>query len=134
MNRKTRVVVLGGGIGGLSTAMALSATPELRQRFAVTVYSQGWRLGGKAASGRNTDHAMRIEEHGIHMLMGFYDHAFAQLRTVYAERPVGPDNPFRTWQDAFHPQRLVAVGTPGTPGYWEVRFPQTPGTPGDPRT
>lgn len=50
--RKTRVAVLGGGIGAISAAFHLTSS-EARDRFEVTVYQQGWRIGGKAASGRN---------------------------------------------------------------------------------
>ena len=51
--KKIRVAVLGGGLGAMSAAFDLTRTPALRERFEVTVYQQGWRLGGKGASGRN---------------------------------------------------------------------------------
>jgi uncharacterized protein with NAD-binding domain and iron-sulfur cluster len=66
---KTKVAVLGGGCGALAAAYWLTATPELRDRYSVTVYTRGWRLGGKGASGRNSAEADRIEEHGIHIWM-----------------------------------------------------------------
>ena len=86
-----RVAVLGGGCGGLAAAWALSATPELRRRFEVTVHQQGWLLGGKGASGRmphpgaGPHGGQRIEEHGLHIWFGFYEHAFRMLRQAYAE-------------------------------------------------
>ena len=46
------VAILGGGAGSLTAAFELTATPELRERYDVTVYQLGWRLGGKGASGR----------------------------------------------------------------------------------
>ena len=48
-----KVAILGGGVGGMTAAFELTATPELRERYDVTVYQLGWRLGGKGASGRN---------------------------------------------------------------------------------
>jgi glycine/D-amino acid oxidase-like deaminating enzyme len=45
----TRVAILGGGAGGLAAAFELTATPALREQYEVTVYTQGWRLGGKGA-------------------------------------------------------------------------------------
>ena len=53
MTQRTKVAVLGGGVGGMTAAFELTATPELRERFDVTVYQLGWRIGGKGASGRN---------------------------------------------------------------------------------
>ena len=64
MNRpaqRTKVAVLGGGVGGMTAAFELTATPELQQQFDVTLYQLGWRNGGKGASGRNGDVAERIE-------------------------------------------------------------------------
>jgi uncharacterized protein with NAD-binding domain and iron-sulfur cluster len=49
------------------------------------VYQLGWRLGGKAASGRVRDNADRSLEHGYHVLLGFYDNAFATMRECYRE-------------------------------------------------
>ena len=73
MTERTKVAVLGGGAGGMTAAFELTATPELRERFEVTVYQLGWRLGGKGASGRNRGVADRIEEHGLHIWFGFYE-------------------------------------------------------------
>jgi uncharacterized protein with NAD-binding domain and iron-sulfur cluster len=64
----------------LAAAYWLTATPELRDRYSVTVYTRGWRLGGKGASGRNSAEADRIEEHGIHIWMGMYVNAFRTFR------------------------------------------------------
>ena len=77
-----RVVILGGGPAGVATAFWLTA-PEQNNRYQVSLYTQGWRLGGKCASGRNQSKGNRIEEHGLHMLMGCYQNAFATLRACY---------------------------------------------------
>lgn len=102
--------------------------PEQRGRFEVTIYQQGWRLGGKGASGRGV--AGRIEEHGLHIWMGWYENAFRQMRDCYTELTGDPD----AWQRAFAPAPLIAV-TDRTPGgewlSWTRIFPPAPGLPGD---
>src|SRR5499427_7217039 len=102
-----RVAVIGGGCAALTTAFELSR-PEHGGRYQVTVYQLGWRLGGKGASGRGP--SGRIEEHGLHLWMGFYENAFRLMRECYAElaRPPG-SCPIVSWRDAFEPAPLVAV-------------------------
>ena len=98
---RTKVAVLGGGAGGITAAFELTATPELRERFEVTVYQLGWRLGGKGASGRNAAAGNRIEEHGLHVWFGFYDNAFRLMRDAYQELGRPRDAPLATLEDAF---------------------------------
>ena len=137
-----KVAILGGGAAGAAAAFWLSA-PEQKGRYQVTLYTQGWRLGGKCASGRNAELDNRIEEHGLHMLMGCYQNGFATLRACYGAWKPGPINPFQNWQDAFLPQRQVTLmeqdGPPSAPGGmptwapWNFPdFPKLPGLPGDP--
>jgi predicted NAD/FAD-binding protein len=59
---REKVAVLGGGPAAMAAAFELSATPKLCERFEVTVYQPGGRLGGKCASGRNDACYQRIEE------------------------------------------------------------------------
>jgi uncharacterized protein with NAD-binding domain and iron-sulfur cluster len=131
--RPIRVAVVGGGCAGITAAFELSR-PEHRGRFAVTVYQQGWRLGGKGASGRGA--AGRIEEHGLHVWMGFYENAFRLLRECYAE--LGRDQetqPMADWRDAFFPASrigLTEAREDGGWGQWTALFPPMPGLPGDP--
>jgi uncharacterized protein with NAD-binding domain and iron-sulfur cluster len=98
-----KVAVLGGGVGGLTAAFELTATPQLRERYEVTVYQLGWRVGGKGASGRNAAVADRIEEHGLHVWFGFYDNAFRLMRDAYEELGREPGEPLATLEDAFKP-------------------------------
>jgi uncharacterized protein with NAD-binding domain and iron-sulfur cluster len=100
---KRRVAVLGGGVGGITAAFELTKTPELRERFDVSVYQLGWRLGGKGASGRNEARGQRIEEHGLHIWFAFYRNAFRMMEEAYAElgRPAGA--PLATIDRAFEP-------------------------------
>jgi uncharacterized protein with NAD-binding domain and iron-sulfur cluster len=93
--------VLGGGAGAIAAAFELTATPELRARHQVTVYTPGWRLGGKCASGRNAAQHQRIEEHGLHVFFGFYDNAFDLVQRAYEELGRDPSAPLATWQEAF---------------------------------
>ena len=128
-----RVAILGGGAGGITAAFELTATPELRQQYEVTVYQRGWRLGGKGASGRNREHGQRIEEHGLHMWMGFYDQAFDVMRRCYREWRKAPDNPFQDWTDAFKPQPQITLQERVADAWvtWDIACPPLPGQPGD---
>ncbi len=127
---RTRLAVLGGGPGSLSTLYWLTSTPELRARYEITVYQMGWRLGGKGASGR-ADHG-RIEEHGLHVLFGFYQNFFYLMRSVYAELNRPPGHPLRTWRQAFHP-RDIGVEEEFVQGAWDpwiIAFPGNGAVPG----
>ena len=84
-SKKTKVAILGGGVGAMAAAWELTSTPERRAKYDVTVHQLGWRLGGKGASGRNAAEGQRIEEHGLHIWMGFYENAFRVMRACYEE-------------------------------------------------
>lgn len=77
---RERVAVLGGGMAALTAALELAKL----DRYDITVFQMGWRLGGKGASGRNTQRHMRIEEHGLHIWFGAYDNAFRTIADVYS--------------------------------------------------
>ncbi len=98
------------------------------------MYQLGWRLGGKGASGRGK--ADRIEEHGLHLLLGFYDNAFAMLREVYGELDRDPrECHIATWRDALVADPTVALADLTPDGQWTPwvsHFPAGPGDPGDP--
>ena len=132
MERPIRVAIVGGGCAGITAAFELSR-PEHRGRYAVTVYQQGWRLGGKGASGRGPH--QRIEEHGLHVWMGFYDNAFRLLRECYAELGRDPRKcRLADWRDAFIPAPIIGVLDRTRRG-WDPRlshFPPAEGMPGDP--
>ena len=131
--RRINVAVIGGGCAAISTAFELSR-PEHGGKYAITVYQLGWRLGGKGASGRGP--AQRIEEHGLHVWMGFYDNAFRLLRECYAELKRDPEKcPIADWRDAFVPDPYVGVADRAANGRWLHRiagFPSADGLPGDP--
>ena len=105
-----RAVILGGGMAGLAAAWALTDPGSASEVESVTVYQRGWRLGGKGASSRGV-HG-RIEEHGLHVWLGYYDNAFRLMRQVYEQldRPsTAPRCPIRSWRDAFVPAGRVGV-------------------------
>ncbi len=128
-----KIAILGGGVGALATAFELSSLPGWKERFEITVYQLGWRLGGKGASGRNRDRYNRIEEHGIHLWLGYYENAFGVMRTCYAEnaRPLGA--PLATWDEAFKPYNCHVMEDPSPDGmdFWPVQFSPPAGNPGD---
>lgn len=78
LEQRPKVVVLGGGPSACAAAFYLAKT----QRYRVTMYTLGFRLGGKCAAGRNLERARRIEEHGPHVFIGFYNNVFRTLREV----------------------------------------------------
>jgi uncharacterized protein with NAD-binding domain and iron-sulfur cluster len=127
-----RVAVIGGGCAALTAAFELSRA-EHEGRYEVTVYQLGWRLGGKGASGRGPGD--RIEEHGLHLWMGFYENAFRLMRECYAERNQAyPNCRFASWRDAFKPAPDVGVADTESDGweFWLAHFPPGQGEPGDP--
>lgn len=95
-----KIAIIGGGMGGLSAAYALTRK-DIDEKYDITIFQMGWRLGGKCATGRGPFD--RIEEHGIHGFLGAYYNALALMKGVYGderwERP--PDHPLKTFDEAF---------------------------------
>lgn len=117
----------------MTSALELSHSKHKHQ-YDITLYQMGWRLGGKGASSRGING--RIEEHGLHLWLGFYENAFALMRDCYAELGRDPDTcPIATFNDAFTMDDWVSVTDKTYTGEWDTwtaRFPRTPGLPGDP--
>ena len=44
-----KVAILGGGGASCAAALGLTDQPGWKERYDITVYQLGWRLGGKAA-------------------------------------------------------------------------------------
>lgn len=130
---RRKVAVLGGGIAALAAVMAMTDEPGWQEKYDITVYQMGWRLGGKGASGRNPEIADRIEEHGLHVWFGFYENAFRLMRQCYAELNRDPAQPMATWQDAFKPHSLVVLqeNVNGRWKQWAMDMPLNHGLPGD---
>ena len=128
-----KVAIIGGGCASIATAFELSR-PELRGRYDITVYQMGWRLGGKGASGRGP--SGRIEEHGLHFWLGFYENAFRLLRECYAELAADGDGfDVGDWREAFITENTIGLSAQSQNGAWHnwsTCFPARAGLPGDP--
>lgn len=130
MSDKIRVLILGGGCAGMSTAWGLSSTEALRARFEVTVVQAGWRLGGKGATGRSARHGQRVHEHGLHIWMGFYDNAFRMAKAAYDAWTPPPGCPISTIEQAFSPHYTMSLfDREGRPAH--LGLPPRPGKPWD---
>ncbi len=131
---KKKIAVLGAGPSGMSALLELTRYPGWDQLYDVTVYQFGWQLGGKCRTGRGLND--RIEEHGIHIFLGFYNNAMRTVRQTFEEwtgRGLKPPGcPFETWTDLFDQQWSILL-----PEYrngkwipWALEFPKTDGLPG----
>ena len=132
---RDRIAILGGGMAGLAAAWRLSE-PGWRDEFgSITVYQRGWRLGGKGASSRGPNG--RIEEHGLHVWLGWYENAFRLLTECYEEldRPTRrPEAPVRTISEAMVPASQIGLSdrSDGTWLPWVTDLPANDRRPGDP--
>jgi uncharacterized protein with NAD-binding domain and iron-sulfur cluster len=130
--RPIRVAIVGGGCAGIAAAWHLSLQPE----YEVHVFERNSRLGGKGASSRDEDG--RIEEHGLHVWLGFYENAFAMMRECYKE-VAGRKWPEKerlahgTFEDAFFPEPHIGVAGRNSARDWVVwsgHLPPAKGLPG----
>jgi len=136
---KEKIAILGGGIGALTAAYQLTTVPDWQDRYEITVYQQGWRVGGKGASARNPDLNWRIEEHGPHVWFGFYFNAFHVIDDAYrycAEQGLLAAGGFQSWQEAFTPRNDAVVLDYARKSWrwWRLTLPELPGTPLSPAT
>lgn len=141
-SNEASVAVLGGGPAGLACAWLLS-NPILQSgkpawtsgsglKVKVALVEKDCRLGGKAASGRRTDNEKyRIEEHGLHVAMGFYANLPAILESVGAADTLQDlsnmrvpyekaGNPARPWELPFEPWKKCDCRNPATLKEWLV--------------
>ncbi len=131
--KKQRIAILGGGVSAMTSAFYLTSYPGWKDDWEIDVYQMGWRLGGKGASGRNRKHNQRIEEHGLHIFLGFYDNAFKTMQDLYGELARSPGEPLAAWHQAWKPTNHVVFmeQIKGEWKPWPVTFPTRPGVPGD---
>src|SRR5260370_25522304 len=125
---KQRIAIVGGGMAALATAFELTQRGDLQERFDITIYQMGWRLGGKGATGR--DHEGRVVDHGLHIWFGCYENAFRMLRTAYKEW--GPCNgqKIKSCEDALKPQHDSAIGVGDGSEIICLNWPSALGNPG----
>ena len=122
-----KIVIVGGGCAGTAAAWELSRPGSGNQ---VTLYQEGWRLGGKGASGRGP--FGRIEEHGLHLWLGYYENAFRMLREAHAELAERGIS-FPPLAGAFEPVPQIGVfgDNQEQMSEWIATFPDEEGEPGD---
>ena len=111
-------------MAALAAAFELTRTQALRDRFAVTIYQMGWRLGGKAASGRDAERNYRIVEHGLHVWFGCYENAFRLLNDAYNEWDKPDGQTIRGVDAAFVPQTETIIGSGDAPGGVKMGWPK----------
>ncbi len=127
---KRKILVIGGGVGGVSAAWALSGSPNPPE---IRLLQMGWRLGGKGASGRSSESVgRRIEEHGVHVWSGLYENAFRVLRQAYTETGRPADHPLATIDRAFYPHQHVVLMERWRDQWmpWEIDLPANELAPG----
>ena len=73
--------------------------------YDITIYTLGWRLGGKAAVGRDASCKDRAYEHGLHIWAGFYDNAFDVVKRLYVRLGAHED----AWRRFFKPLNHFTV-------------------------
>ena len=130
---KKKIAVLGGGLGSLATMYGITESPNWQEKYDITCYQLGWRLGGKGASGRNREVADRVEEHGLHIWFGYYTNSFKAIQKCYAEMNRPSNAPLATWDQAFKPQNNIVVEeyVHGKWHHWRAPFrpnDEVPGT------
>ncbi|MFM8767569.1 MAG: NAD(P)-binding protein, partial [Rubrivivax sp.] len=130
--RRERIAILGGGIASLTTAFELTSQPGWSERYDITLYQMGWRLGGKCATARGPND--RIEEHGIHGFLGCYYNALPMMVELYKALDRKPGQPLATFEEAFHPDSFMLMWEymGGSWKQWPFTAPTNPLTPDKP--
>ena len=137
MKHYTRVIVLGGGVAGMSAAQEL-----IERGFEVVVLERRDIAGGKARSipvaddGAGTSGHMLVDsgvasiehrlsgEHGFRFFPGFYKHVIDTMRRI-------PSFDGRKVADHLVPTTRVAITQYGKPTFLiPAAFPRTPGDAG----
>jgi uncharacterized protein with NAD-binding domain and iron-sulfur cluster len=112
-----RVVVIGAGVAGLTTAHELTRTEAARSDWTVDVFEMGHRIGGRLFSAHRPEASGRNEEHGLHVWFGFYDNAFRLAHDVWGSVRKPEGCPWSTIWDALRPISASDHGLPGPEGF-----------------
>ncbi|WP_281613427.1 NAD(P)-binding protein [Flammeovirga sp. SubArs3] len=133
MGKPRRIAVLGGGLSAMTTVYTLMQEPNWKEKYDITIYQLGWRIGGKGASGVNPEAGYRIEEHGLHLWMGFYENAFRLIKDVYKGLNRDKSAPLSSFDKAFSQQDYFIFTEQVKDKWvdWKVPFPKLPGKVGD---
>ncbi len=131
MNKK-KIVIIGGGLSSFTSAFYLTQVPNWQEKYEISIYQLGWRCGGKGASGVNKNIGYRIEEHGLHLWMGFYENAFRMMQNIYTQLNRNPNLPLSSFEKAFkgQPFMIFAENVKSQWRDWQINFPILPGKPG----
>ena len=125
---KQRIAIVGGGMAALATAFELTQRGDLQERFDITIYQMGWRLGGKGATGR--DSQGRVVEHGLHIWFGCYENAFRMLRTAYEDWKPFKEQAIKSCEGALKAQQDSSIGVGDGSEITCLNWPPAPGKPG----
>ena len=95
------------------------------------------RLAARRQGRQQPGPERRIEEHGLHLWLGYYENAFRLLRECYAEldRPAtDPEAPIQTWREAMIPAGTVGLEDRRADGWhhWLGQFSPNDLLPGEP--
>jgi len=114
-------------------------SPDNKGACDVTIFQMGGRLGGKGASSRNVACGERIEEHALHLWLGYYENAFRLIRSCFSElkdlessevelKEHLANKPFENWSwlAAFERASLVGLADDSSNDLrpWVARFPE----------
>jgi uncharacterized protein with NAD-binding domain and iron-sulfur cluster len=100
-------------MSALATAFQLTSENNWQSKYDITIYQLGWRLGGKLWNGRNPQRHDRDEEHGYHILFGFYKNVFQLMTRCYQELARKPGTPVSEFfaatrkDEQEHPERYA---------------------------
>lgn len=130
-NAPQKIAILGGGLAALTAAYELTSQPGWQEKYAITVYQMGWRLGGKCATKRGPNN--RIEEHGIHGFLGSYYNALPIMADCYKALGRPADAKLATFEQAFIPESFVLMWEFENGGFkrWPMTVPTNSLTPDD---
>lgn len=128
---REKVVILGAGPAGMAAAFGLTDSPELRDRYELTIYQMGWRPGGKCSTGREGQ-LQRFAQNGTHYLFGCYDNCFDMARRAYLELDAEGVDWFGRYDEAFLPRDLLVFKQFFDGNYhdWMIEFPSNRTEPG----
>lgn len=129
---RRKVLIVGGGIAGLTAAYELTRTASGRAAWDVEVIEMGHRFGGRLASAHRPERWLRNEEHGLHVWFGFYDNTFRLANEVWRDWNAPADCPWSSLWDGLRPIYCSDHGYLTGEGYklWRMHHVRNADVPG----